>query len=508
MGAVHGPRPLDAQGAEWEPEAEDTARAPAPPAADSARAAPASRAGPNGGRLAVVAALAEAAAAAPLSGGELAAPVGRPGALELVPGRCADAVSLSSVLAAMPPEQAEGALGRLGALLERTTGVRPSAEQLAEAASGAGLARLVALSPAQLSAGMDALNAAYRAGALGELPPRPQRLPDGFDLAELPSLSFELPQPELEPLAPGLWHGDAPGALPPARARANIAAAEIFDRLAANAGLPEGERFSVRYAGGTYTRLDTLLDRLLADGHTIEVEVRHRVANFANLKTRAPDGRLLDVPLPLLVRTGVRGPDGEEAAVPAVHSELVLHIRPGPETAGPGLTADVKWYQGVNGTGFFPCDLTASPAWCGGVVTERWTGERAREAAALAGLLGEAIRASARAQGLAAGGYGITGVCNDSVAIVQHALSGRVTGHPLLMRDEALQGELERRLAEGPRRDGRRYRRLLASIAAVPSDQEPNGSAPARALASLPWPPGREPLGVAIHARAALEGAG
>ena len=48
--------------------------------------------------------------------------------------------------------------------------------------------------------------------------------------------------------------------------------------------------------------------------------------------TRAPDGNLLDVPAPLMVRTGVTDADGQEAVVPSVHSDLYIRISSGPNT--------------------------------------------------------------------------------------------------------------------------------------------------------------------------------
>ena len=51
----------------------------------------------------------------------------------------------------------------------------------------------------------------------------------------------------------------------------------------------------------------------------------------------------------------------------------------------------------------------------------------------------------------------VHGLLNDSVAIVQHALTGHVTGYPLLMRDETLATELQAHIGRsGP--DAAAYR--------------------------------------------------
>src|SRR5690606_35145584 len=116
--------------------------------------------------------------------------------------------------------------------------------------------------------------------------------------------------------------------------------AEVFDRLACNAEDGASERFRVRYAGGEYTRLDTFLEALRKSGHEVTVSVNHRVANFSALMTRGPGGELLDVPAPVMVRTGKRDASGEEARVPSVHSELLIDVK------GPDVTTQLKWYQG------------------------------------------------------------------------------------------------------------------------------------------------------------------
>jgi len=280
--------------------------------------------------------------------------------------------------------------------------------------------------------------------------------------------------------------------------------AEVLDRLGSNVSAPAGEKFRVKYGSQTYSRLDSFLKALVADGHTVEARVEHRVANFADLKTRAPDGTWLDVPAALLVKTGVKDASGEEAMVPTVHSELVFSIKRGPTTKGPGFDADVKWYQGISGTGFFPANLAKTPAWCGGKVADTFTGPKALEAASLAGLFSDMINDVAAAQKLAVGGYGITGVCNDSVAVVQHAMTGRSTAYPLLMRDETLAGELSARVNDKDKRDDASYTRLAKSVKSVPSDAVANDSARTRALESMPWSAGTEPFAKTERSRVIL----
>ena len=426
--------------------------------------------------------------------------------LELVPGRYPDAVSLPTMLKQLgsTPEGQAVVKGLLEKFTAQTGIPVPPAMVSAVLAKPERLVDVLAARPDQLAAGVDAVNLAYKSGKIADLPPMSRKLPATFDLAKLDAAPHARGPMEPKQLVPGLYQGDLPSDLTEAQAKQNMVMAEVLDRLGSNASAPAGEKFHVKYGSQTYSRLDSFLKALVADGHTVEARVEHRVANFADLKTRAPDGTWLDVPAALLVKTGVKDASGEEAMVPTVHSELVFSIKRGPTTKGPGFDADVKWYQGISGTGFFPANLAKTPAWCGGKVADTFTGPKALEAASLAGLFSDMVNDVAAAQKLAVGGYGITGVCNDSVAVVQHAMTGRSTAYPLLMRDETLAGELSARVKDKDKRDDASYTRLAKSVKAVPSDAVANDSARARALESMPWTAGTEPFAKTERSRVIL----
>lgn len=420
-----------------------------------------------------------------------------------------DAVGLDVLLAKMGDSpQAKATVQRIVTELRNTTGIEPPAALVSAAlANPARIADLFVMTPTQMSAGIDALNLAYEQGKLPALPPMPARLDSGFDLANTDTAEkVQRPEAKLEELQPGLWQGDIKNdALSDTAARRNMVTAEVFDRLAGNADAPPAERFAAKYEGGTYTRLDTLVKALRANGHDIEVSFEHRVANFANLKTKAPDGTILDVPAAVLVDTGL-GTKDERALLPAVHSEMVVRIKPGPDTKGTAVDATVKWFQGISGTGFFPAELHKSPSWCGAKVSDTLSGDAAAKAIELAGLASDVINASAAKQNLAVGGYGTTGVCNDSVAVVQHATTGGTAAYPLLMRDQTLYAELKARLSDGNHRDDPEYRTIRKSIDALPSDTKANPTAKARArTGGLPWAPGAEPFEHVVTARKLLQ---
>ena len=82
-----------------------------------------------------------------------------------------------------------------------------------------------------------------------------------------------------------------------------------------------------------------------------------------------------------------------------------------------------------------------------------------------------------------------------------------MTEYPLLMRDSYVLGEINRELPRANAKDTEGLRELAASVQAVPNDLIPNATQAARALASMPWASGQEPLQSAVQARQILEGA-
>ena len=418
------------------------------------------------------------------------------------------AVGLDVVLAqAAASGQGKAAVQKIVHELKTTTGIEPPAALVnAALANPARVADLFVLTPTQMSAGIDALNVAYDAGKLPALPAKPERLADGFDLGGLNDVDIARPQGGLKELSPGLLQGDLPNPkLSDAQAKRNMVVAEVFDRLADNGDKHISDRFEMKYNGGMYTRLDTLVGALAKNGHELEVSFEHRVANFANLKTKAPDGTVLDVPAALLIDTGFTK-DGEKAILPAVHSEMVVRIKPGPNTKpGTEIDATVKWFQGISGTGFFPAELFGTPPWCGAGVSGTLEGKDAKKAIEIAGLTSDVINESAKNQDLAVGGYGATGVCNDSVAVVQQVMTGSTAAYPLLKRDATLYAELKSRLADGNHRDDPEYRSIKKAIDVLPNDTKANDSAKFRArVGGLPWAAGAEPFEHVVTARKVL----
>lgn len=425
----------------------------------------------------------------------------------LIPGRVPNAVGLDQVLESLPRSpQGEQALRGLIQEIEAKTGI-PVEPAMVDAilAKPTRLANLLMLTPAQLSQGIEALNERHRAqGGTSSFAPR-VALPATVEMGALDQLSITRPEAQLKEIAPGLLQGDIKSDLSDQQAKTNMAMAAILDKLVANGQRAEGsEPFRVNYQGQSFDRIDTFLQALRDDGHDIQVSVKQRVANFSNLKTKGPDGSILDVPAPLFVQTGAVDDQGRGAAIPAIHSELVISIRKTDATQGTGVDADLKWYQGISGTGFFADKLFEDVQWAGGQTRELGSGNTAIEAIQLAGLMSDTINASAQEQGLWLGGYGKTGVCNDSVAVIEHAMTGKNLTYPLLMQDDMLLPELQERIQKGGP-DTASFERLVETVNTLPSDMVTNETSFARAASSIPWAEGQEPFQSSVDARRILE---
>jgi hypothetical protein len=432
-----------------------------------------------------------------------------PSSFEMVPGRYRDAVPLPTVLQGIAGSpQGQAALNQVLDQLQAKAGVTVSPDVRAAVLSNpAALTKAMELTPAQLSHGILALNGAYQAGKLKAPEAPTQLLPRQFDLSKLDEVSAPRPPSTMKELAPGLFQGDLPSAASDQQVLRNRVLAETFGRLANNPSLPPGERFSVTHGGKEFTSLEAFAKQLQADGYEVQVTFEQRIANFSNLKTVVPGSnppQFLDVPAPLMVKTGIKDALGREAVVPAVHSEMIVSIKAGPNAKGPKFDADLKFYQGTSGTGFFPCNVHAEPSWCGRVNHATVTGADALKAITVAGAFTDVVTTTAKAKNLYADGYGVTGVCNDSVAVVQQAVTGKATQYPLLMRDEVLYGALKERLSDADKADDPAYKAIRKAMRELPSDIRSNGSQKERALLSLPWAPGREPFVSSEEARRIL----
>lgn len=168
-------------------------------------------------------------------------------------------------------------------------------------------------------------------------------------------------------------------------------------------------------AGGRFASVEGWLGSLLASGHTIMVEDVRLYANFGDLRLDT-GGVRRDVATPTLIDTGLILPSGRRLVTPIPHSELDVKI------SGPRVNAVLAFYFGIDGRAAFRAQDTTNQGWVGGRVVRTWTGKEGVQLLERAAWVARELAAKAKAFGLAMGGYGPLGDCNDADAFITGAV--------------------------------------------------------------------------------------
>ena len=284
-----------------------------------------------------------------------------------------------------------------------------------------------------------------------------------------------------EDLGAGIQRGDGPNPqLAPMDAE-SARLAYVLNRLAANA-LEGTPRFSATVFSATVMTPEDLIESLAASGHRITVTDSRYFANFGHLHYRRPgSGESLDVMMPFWVNTGWAVPHSgawlrrsRPLLVPVAHAELEWHVR------GPRINADVSWYFGIDGKAEWRTMDTLDQAWVLHRDAHVYQGGQALEATRLAARFTVAYlhQHAARPQ-LPFGGYYALGVCQDSVAAIEHRLTGRGTLFPNTADD---------RLFDDPR-----DAEVNTLLRAIPKDRDGGRPDAERVFASLPVAPAPGP---------------
>lgn len=359
--------------------------------------------------------------------------------------------------------------------------------------------KLLVVSVPQVVEAAKGLNAASDAHGGADIKPPAYKLPQTVDFADAASY-MDATRSAPTKVAGNVFYNDRPSdpsLVSDAQIKSNRAVAEILTRLSMNVGKARADQFTVTYKGHAHRTVDSLLRDLSAHGNTVTAKVNQRIANFIDLSMQKPDGTFCDVKAAVSIKTGLKDAAGNDIVVPATHSGLFVDIH------GPDVDSTVAWFQGIDGTGFFPEGTSTRQAWVGGKDVEGYTGAQARKAVSAAGLWTSAVNDVVVEKKLPGGGYARTGICDDSVAMIQKLVTGRTTIYPLSM-DHDLMGEyLDRKIAEGGPLAGK-YQTLRDTMNALPSDVGTDSTQPARVLNSIPWGPGATPFPEADAARAAL----
>uniref|UniRef100_A0A7S1BN76 Uncharacterized protein n=1 Tax=Corethron hystrix TaxID=216773 RepID=A0A7S1BN76_9STRA len=176
--------------------------------------------------------------------------------------------------------------------------------------------------------------------------------------------------------------------------------------------------------GDLITTPETFIGALQNLGHTIKCHACSRTTTFGlALCVKNKHGTFSSVPLGLRVRSGLQDKHGNPVPAFLTHSSIDLDIK------GPTVNGLVQFYQNIEGfSGWDSGDYPDIP----------WAFEGCKrsldacKAVRAAMFVGTFLNSVGDKMNLPFGGYGTTGVCNDSVAAVELAVNGSTDVHPCI----------------------------------------------------------------------------
>lgn len=277
----------------------------------------------------------------------------------------------------------------------------------------------------------------------------------------------------VSPMGYGVVRGDGPDpAIAPMHAESDRLA-QLLNRISLNGvaveGTAEAMPVSARVGDLSATTPESLMDALVATGHTVTVADARYFANFGHFHyTRPGSTEALDVMMPFWVNTQIRVPGTRRPLlVPVIHAEYEWFIR------GPKVNADVAWYFGIDGKAEFRTMDELNQAWVLGRHAHEYRGGDAREVTRLVGRMVVAyVHEHIARPGLPFGGYYALGVCQDSVAAIEKKMTGTATLFP--------------NTADTAFFDDPRDAEVNGLMEAIPKDREGALPQPERVFGSLP----------------------
>lgn len=362
----------------------------------------------------------------------------------------------------------------------------------------------------ELYDGIAAINFAYQMGWITSNATKVDTLPQGYNLDNYASapinVSNYIPAEPVE-LFPNLWKGFYRGNATEEQLKAEIVVALTLNQLANNSHKRESDpsTYFTLYNGNKIASIRDLLSALASNGHSIKCYLTYRAVDFFGLLTRDSQGQFKEVPAPVFMDTEITSLSGESAVTTAIHDELVIEIRSGPNTKGTPFNIDILWYEGDDGIGFFAGSLYDYASWVGVVNTQHMEGKQAIDYLHLAGVFSDTLIQTALTFNLYDLGYGATGVCVDSIAVIEWTVYGNMSLYPLLMEKYLVAPIVAEYLALANRNAGE-YAKLAAGLYELASDSAVNPTLRQRAYNTITWPAGQEPFETVVKARAILSG--
>ena len=339
-----------------------------------------------------------------------------------------------------------------------------------------------------------------------------KRLVDDLVAAKCPDDTNESPK-EIHPALEGLYFGNQGlGSVYSIEEEAtNAVASSICNKLAANAlrgtrllhanSHFSHKQFTVIMQSESIQSLENFFDALERSGHVVSIVMRTNITSMGvGLSAKCEDGSFAQIPLAYPLKTGLSIKKHSDSLLNKEAVTLMTHGACFVKIEGPLFkNVELEWCLNVTGfTGFQPVGGVLRP-WQADPKASVYhsveflsTRENRHRAFRLMTVISCVTNLVADSNRIVLGGYGYMGVCLDSIAVLQQALTGSCTMYPLF-----LGGAAKMTLLDGYRMFqhhtcvyDKETSLLMRSLISLPCDLlvEPRDAAKTarRALAALP----------------------
>lgn len=205
-----------------------------------------------------------------------------------------------------------------------------------------------------------------------------------------------------------------------------------------NENAPDDELFRVQMTGDSepITTPWEFVQGLIDSGHDVTCVPTSRITTFGiSLSVQESDNSWSSIPLACILESGYEDRKGNMAPVLMPHSGLVMEIEGpliGNRADGSINRCSIQHFIAIDGFCGWHSNHDANMPWLADVNCDTpVTGKEAVRASRLAGLYACVLNGLGTEMDLPFGGYGLTGVCNDSAALLEHCMYGKSNIYPM-----------------------------------------------------------------------------
>jgi len=181
--------------------------------------------------------------------------------------------------------------------------------------------------------------------------------------------------------------------------------------------------------GKALIRPDELVQGLLDSGHTLVAGSKQHITSFGiGLCVKEEDGSWSSIPLGMFFQTGYADESGKEVHTSMPHGGMELNISGplvGTDENGNSNKCSLANFMAIDGMAGWHSNEYVDAKWLDYVQAgKEHRNEAVLDVVRMEGLLSTVLNATGTELDLPFGGYGLTGVCNDSAALLDQALEG------------------------------------------------------------------------------------